>query len=1065
MRRQRLLFLFTICAILVTMAILGSASWMIVKQHTETPAYPVKPDTSPYFTTEYTYDGSTTFVPELNEDGIAIFGEDAEFEITYVTGKTFEASYNSGTYNSLADAENAGDHYFKITEATTGQVIANYHLVTVNKANVTLSTAVSSVTNNGSANSNLASLSAGFIGDTVTWTISINGVSGDGVLGTASVSYELLASDFDTFSSSIQDSSNTGSIDYSVSANDVSNKKHKNNYTISGSGTVTCGVLPTCYSTDGTTKTYYGNLDQALEKTVNSTATVVAVPSLTVGSYSFAAIKNFNHEVTLNRTVGTNVTLSIPYNESVTDIIVHDSTIKSPIFNNSKYELNYVTISENVTLTNNGTINIPAVISGGKGGQISSFVGGNYSRIYMDDNSTISSTGTINCYGYITESTENNGSHVNVTAGTINTVFTVQENRGGSTFMGMVNPTASGLVSGIDPGVYEPTITTFPFNRFYVHSVTSLLTMSGNATLIGHTSMYADNKDNFDDMILIGSSAEALVQLGTNSKVKCKFQIDDTSTTIDERKNALDFYGDVTINSLSFGLSVTKSGITINVSLNSKSTFFPVSHYLDISFKKYENGSNATVTMTDQDIKVLPGGSITIDSGVTVNANQIAIYNSNKFLNMNTVSSTAYTPRNSVDAPSYTVTTPGILTVNGTLNVVNIGGEVKTNTSGAILNITDSGSVCSQELINTYSTTLTINAVVTTVTQTYNASIYSPVSESTLTASGLLYHYNDTGTGNIGTGNNVSTGTAWEGSSSRYEVKYEFYYTDENGVLTQLDANATSTYQQNMSPVLVVPDVTGYAFEAWYWNAACTEAIDTSSLTGSTMYSKSSSDDKSVTVYGKFKQVNENEVKINYVIDSSIVTDTNHIISATAQEISDKSVATTHTLQDLTGNNTDVAKMYYFDGWYLDANYTQAVANSTISLDTAENGSITVYGRWISKYQIVVNQSTSKSYSEFNYTIYTVAEDGTTTKISTSTCTFYIMPDVKVKIEAFAKGKLPLTFWEGYQNVDLEITTTGSGAATTDTTAGSNDTRNGITLTPTFVISGDVTFTISVVGV
>ena len=932
MRRQRLLFLFTICAILVTMAILGSASWMIVKQHTETPAYPVKPDTSPYFTTEYTYDGSTTFVPELNEDGIAIFGEDAEFEITYVTGKTFEASYNSGTYNSLADAENAGNHYFKITEATTGQVIANCHLVTVNKANVTLSTAVSSVTNNGSANSNLASLSAGFIGDTVTWTISINGVSGDGVLGTASVSYELLASDFDTFSSSIQDSSNTGSIDYSVSANDVSNKKHKNNYTISGSGTVTCGVLPTCYSTDGTTKTYYGNLDQALEATITSNVTLVPPVSLTIGDYTFSVKTNFNHTITKDSIIGANVKFVIPYDNS-------DTAVTSPTaitgksasaFGVLSKQKNVVTVSASVTLTANGTIHIPGEVTGSQNGQNgASLTTGSHSQLTLGANAKIDAYNNVYCYGFIAEETLDNGSGITMNKGNITTVYTVVEHRGGTIFLDMIG----GIFS-----VRNPNLQTAPFNRFYIRSVTASLMVTDNATVTAYADLHANDQHNITNVSLVGSTSSSLIQLSSGSKLITKYRTD-------TNQNTLDIYGNATINSL----ALTVKAMGISVTLSTEKVLFPISHYWNISLHAYEDGGSAVVTSPSQDIKILPGGSLTIGEGVTFNVDTLAVYPANddpkasEYANLKVVvdgSTNSVYPYENVSA--------GVLNVAGTLNATNFGGAVNASESGSTINITNA-SVDSKEL------------------QTTNDCVYRTIE---LTANGVIATKNaegqveSSGQGNLSAGTYLgfnfinTTNYGWIDSSTEFGLNYAFTGIDsEANAIT--NSNPTK-YTLLGTITLNIPTIEAPTpqFAGWFPNTNYDPDDQVFSITGAELLALSNGD---ATLYGKWTET-------AYTLSFNTSTNTGNITEANVT-IPNITVGAGTNFNPYTNVQiNDIVKIYrdditsnrYFDGWYTDSAFTNKVSE-TDGLTVSSN--VTLYAKWTDKVSITFDVPSGAGYT------------------------------------------------------------------------------------------------------
>ena len=947
--------------ILVAIALIGASSWLIVRKNTENNILDtIKTDTSPYFTSEYTYDGKTTYSPTVKTDATsALLGATSDYTITYLGGTPFNTSWNSGKYTQASEAINAGVHYFKIVETATGQVIANKHQVTVNKANVTSSIALTSVKTAGTntAVADLKTLAAGFVGDTATWTITVTGVGNDGNLATPTTTYDIKESDFDTFSANVLDDGNKYTATYSVSSSVTTNGKYLNNYNFSGSLSYSISVLPTCYSTDSSGTKYYGTLDQGLG-TANgvgnaaAATTLTAAKTITSGTYSFSSKTHFNHKITANATINSNVTFTIPYDETVTALYELLSTKPGIAFGKSDLELNAVTIAANVVLTNAGTINVPGVVTGANGGYLSSYTAGNHSRIYMDSDSTISNTGTINCYGFISEGLkadgtldEGNGSKVLMDSGTIKTVFTVVENRGGSTFLGMAEPTGEDLMTGLSitnndlSKAYVPELRAFPFNRFYIHSVTTSMTVSYNASVTGYVDLYANNQHNETTLDVIGNGSTSLLQL-TNADTKISSDFDPV-----DLKHDLDIYGNMTLNPIGLFLTVQKSVSSIvayiNVSLNTAGTYFPISNHYDIELYPYANGSSSTVTLTSQDIKVLPGGSLTIHQGVTVNAGKIAIYADNTLLNAKS--------GGAVDAPKYTNNTPGEFILNGTLNVNTIGGNIKTSVAGATLNVTGSNTLVSEELVNRVKDggSVTISVVVTSFTQKYNTCEFG---QNYLTAQGMVQHYNGSALSNISTGVHTSLGTVWQGPSSKYVLNFEFYGTDTSGNnLSKLDYSMPSTtYQQSEPPALNDVDIEGYAFQGWYWDAACTDVIDTDALTGLIMYNKSTAADKSVTVYAKYKEVNENEVKINYNVDQSVVSDMNLIITTPAQVTVDKTQVTSYTLADLTGNNTVTTNMYYFDGWYSDSAYANKITTVNPSTD-AVNGTVNVYGKWVIK--------------------------------------------------------------------------------------------------------------------
>lgn len=688
-----------------------------------------------------------------DSDGQTVLFVYGDFKVPSSTGATNISFRNEMLWKW------AGTYTFKIVDNVTGQVICPNHTYTISQARVDLSGFELDRT-------------YAFVGDApVTYQVEWTSTgSWKGSSPQIAVPIEDRSSATPTYTQEIKYSP-TADIAQTVygSTADYYISLARNNFAEpTSSGEIT--VIATTQVVSGSTTTYYGSITSALggvEGVDGATSgTIYPLQSVTYGGNTYSATAGtagrYTHIITANCTIKSGITVAIPVNGLSTTILTDNNLVQMEASNyyvkgsanaantsnstvayddpNKKYEKNTVFIASGVTLTNNGTIMLPALISGGSGGgKVNSMVCGDYSRIALEAGAKINNAtanSTIYCFGFIDNGeTGNNASQVTISKGKLYTVFTVSEHRGGSIYLGMTDVSEEGILSGLyapdvplagilglkDPNkIYYPGVEVFPFNRFYIQSVSVRLVTKYDASVYGHAVLAADNSNNIANMELIGSAITNLIQLTTTgSRVECDFDGFDESTRTEEttladiessKKLTVEIYGDATIHSISLRLEVTKtvSGMTATMRcvLSSGSTFFPISHHLDIYLKPptNEQGSiTGTSTVTSQqDLKILPGGSITVEEGVTFNASNMAVYQDSSLLQP-TDGSTA------LGLPYPTNKEAGALTVNGHLSVSSLGGEVVTNNQYATISITSSASVVVKELTSTTDSPLTVS--------------------------------------------------------------------------------------------------------------------------------------------------------------------------------------------------------------------------------------------------------------------------------------------------------------------------------------------------------------------
>lgn len=400
---------------------------------------------------------------------------------------------------------------------------------------------------------------------------------------------------------------------------------------------------------------YYGSVEGAVTAAnkLGSQTTVYVIPGT-------------NPIIKKSFTINTNVTLCLPYSTNYSSWWKAGLNGKqvNAFTKASTYRKSLVTVGDDthqgIVIVNHGTIQIGGIINGGGGGQdLASNTGGDYAEMTFYGNSSLQSYGYIHNYGYIT-GTNCTGSISFKPYSSTQLVYTVREHRGGTCMSYMYYNLKS-----------------FPMSRWYFAGVRDIdMTFEYNSNLVGFIDMYASSSHyNTTINFLGGVDSGALVALSPDTKMTCRFT---TSTMV----TRFDFYGSFTFNTLRMYMIV---------SLSTESVEFPISWYQNIYFHKFENGNEAIVNSLVQMVKLMPNAILSIDSGVTVNARQIAVYDE-------TFSDTGlHCVAYQNDFSSSNPMVGASLIVNGTLNVTNFGGIALTSKAGSALNYTN-GSVNSYEV-------------------------------------------------------------------------------------------------------------------------------------------------------------------------------------------------------------------------------------------------------------------------------------------------------------------------------------------------------------------------------
>ena len=729
---------------------------------------------SDYFTTGGVYKGHDSKdarqTPTITAKGAQeIYGyvknagesdEDFLARIANDVSKDYEVVWEAGVYCNLKDGDKpreipadqgydnlrgrvAGSHYYRIVDTATNSVICYKHKVTI-----TQDTLKDPVVNEPSTPL--------FAYDDITYGATWAGNNNSGRFTFTDVKVNVatfMANENKSFGSSsfVKDVKKLTLNDIGLSATNkellVNNYSNANDTAIDA--IVDYTFLATAYSDEnGQNKIYYGTIVQALEATDNigSDGKVASeasagtnVVALQTASYSYTYKDaddveqtktytyphgkkvdgvSYTHVIDKNCVVGANVTLIIPYGVDMSNYF--DPTQNKYEFEKTEGKLwsalekaeasNYIQINAGKTLENRGNLIIPGVVSGGSATHPqNSITTGSHSRIVLGDGAQLKGTsGKITCYGYITEENYRKGSKVEMTGGNIEMIFTIAEHRGGSAFSGLVNIT--------EPSYLRRNMESSPFNRFYVESITTDLVVYEGATATGRGYMvvadYAVNKA----IGFFGTSGTDFLQFDTSGadsgrKTKVTFRYD-----VEKKQNQMTIEGGVKVNPLKLEMAINVV-VTATCNMNTTDVYLPLSHYWNIVFARYASefkysDTTATVDSRIQDIKIMPGASLTVDEGVTLKAKNIAVYYGDTniptlgsfYYHAKTADDISFTyDRTNCETYKYSYTfDDGEFIVNGTVDTTQveeggaIGGFVKsTSPTGRI--ISSANSVISKE--------------------------------------------------------------------------------------------------------------------------------------------------------------------------------------------------------------------------------------------------------------------------------------------------------------------------------------------------------------------------------
>lgn len=384
-------------------------------------------------------------------------------------------------------------------------------------------------------------------------------------------------------------------------------------------------VKPVCYI-DSNKDIKYTSIEKALEvanKMTSSNPIIYIIPGTT---HKLENDTEYKKIITINK----NVTLSLPYSNELTFSTYSNTSGEQvangneALLNSDLYRVSQVIIGENVSIINNGTIKVGGIVGSQGGGnspagqtcdKFSEIVceGVNDGEYQIINNGNIENFGRIIGKNRDVKGIENNSNSI------ITTNFVVRENKGGSALLGLGGGYSAAL------GQLEYKVS--PFNRVYMPNTMVKMKINYASKIIGRANMYGNSTNNVCDINIVSNENKSLIELkNSNSYLLSETYLDkllDKNNNIifnQYEKMKLDFYGEININNL----EMTISASVFTKTINTNSVLFPLSYYHDISFNSINNQKCSVVL--NQNLKILPGGSMNICENIDFSIDKIAVY-------------------------------------------------------------------------------------------------------------------------------------------------------------------------------------------------------------------------------------------------------------------------------------------------------------------------------------------------------------------------------------------------------------------------------------------------------
>lgn len=352
-----------------------------------------------------------------------------------------------------------------------------------------------------------------------------------------------------------------------------------------------------CYIGD----TFYTTVEAALTAAENNP-----------GADTIYVIPGADPTLSVNPVTGKN-TFLLPSNDKMIVAFYSDAD-KKTVYVNSKTGINTnqsditikntLTIGPGVTFDVEGTLETSGRLNAGDGGQ--AYAGNTYgdcTRILLDANAKITCSGTINCYGFIEESTIDNGSSLEMTSGSsLYMPFIIRDFRGGTTSL----------------AIYLASKECFLFNQYELKnlSVRTILDYGANLFAWGNVNMQGIKTLEIN---MVGPLNSFLFQMTDSDYSKILYyhvpENGNNSNPL-KGKSEISFVGGASFNSVT---------INLGKEINSSKFYFPFCSYFSFKFINPVGAVNSIFSIPHK-TKIMTGCDFEIGENCTVSISNMVIY-------------------------------------------------------------------------------------------------------------------------------------------------------------------------------------------------------------------------------------------------------------------------------------------------------------------------------------------------------------------------------------------------------------------------------------------------------
>lgn len=455
---------------------------------------------------------------------------------------------------------------------------------------------------------------------------------------------------------------------------------------------------PVCYIQDEPTIKYM-TIEKALE-VANKTATSAEEKTVVVIPHVSTDYVTPWYVISQPCTIGEYVTLSITYDESVSDCETDRTQYQSKSItafadSESTYKTNLKSnIGLNSTLTVKGKLNICGKVGSTAlrpSGQTSSY----YAQLSLFDNAKITceDNGKISCLGYIKEWYSKQANNEKRTLTQSNDSKIVMTGNSSIEMPGVIYDYYGGTFS---LAAYS-NAGSFPFTSFDFPNVQSLMEFSYGSSIIAYAQVYASSKANCFEMNVVGPDTNYLFVMSENSKFTFKY-----NSISAKFSNAYGSNGYTSDKWNTMSMKVETGTIDVNSitvdDIKSENYYLPINFKYNIAVK---NG--ATLNFLNS-AKFMSGSRLIVEKGGTLNFQKEILFHqtfnligTERFNNSDTATTTNVTsetypfPSDDNIKKKYSSTDAGAyLLNNGTINISGkFGGFITAGSDGATLSISD----------------------------------------------------------------------------------------------------------------------------------------------------------------------------------------------------------------------------------------------------------------------------------------------------------------------------------------------------------------------------------------